>query len=325
MLSTVILCLLVVSAFTKQKSHDDEFNYKLGGDDWPGLCATGDLQSPIDVHFMNQLSGSQIQGCEIVEELKGDTDMYAYPERLVLNRDGQPQATFQFGSTDEVLITNVGDAIVWMFDDDFSLLNLPIQGGKLDGVLHPITKGLGRTSNFMGGQIEYVQARFVNFHVHSPGEHMYNGYLAPLEGHFVMNIDQADLDTCPEAGCLAVVSVHFQHSLDDTPNQFIQDTLELIGGEWPVQIGASMEANGSLNFDQLLPQNPHYMLYSGSLTTPPCTEGVLWHVIQESVPVSIAQVAALQNAIGYSHDGIVRNNRRIQPINNRDMIYHDCI
>eukprot|EP01023_Acetabularia_acetabulum_P010097 TRINITY_DN145_c0_g1_i1.p2 TRINITY_DN145_c0_g1~~TRINITY_DN145_c0_g1_i1.p2 ORF type:complete len:155 (+),score=22.51 TRINITY_DN145_c0_g1_i1:344-808(+) len=154
---------------------------------------------------------------------------------------------------------------------------------------------------------------------------MYNGYLAPLEGHFVMKIDQADLPTCPEAGCLSVVSVHFQHDADDTPNQFIEDTLKIIGGEWPQEIGGILPANDTLNFDQLLPANPRYMLYSGSLTTPPCTEGVLWHVVQEPVPVSIKQVADLQNAIGFAHEGLVRNNRRIQPANDREMIYHDCI
>nr|AAD51635.1 putative carbonic anhydrase 1 [Acetabularia acetabulum] len=315
MLSALVLCQLVVLSISQK-----DFNYKLGGDDWPGLCATGNLQSPIDVRFSEPLSSLKAQTCEISSKLEKSN-----PGRLVLNRAGLPQATFQFGSSDKVTVANVGGAIVWLFDDDFSLLNLPIEGGKLDGILQSNNKGLDRISIFMREQIEVVQARFINFHVHSVSEHMFNGFLAPLEGHFVMQIDQADLQSCPEAGCLAVVGVHFQHSIDDTPNQFIQDTLQLIGGKWPDTNGQSIPASGSLNFDQLVPHNPSYMLYSGSLTTPPCTEGVLWHVIQQPMTVSIAQVAELQNAIGFERDGLVRNNRRIQPINNRDMIYHDCI
>eukprot|EP01023_Acetabularia_acetabulum_P014605 TRINITY_DN1713_c1_g1_i1.p1 TRINITY_DN1713_c1_g1~~TRINITY_DN1713_c1_g1_i1.p1 ORF type:complete len:325 (-),score=81.06 TRINITY_DN1713_c1_g1_i1:392-1366(-) len=319
----VSLLAFVVAAEEKDGGHD-AFNYKLGGDDWEGLCASGERQSPIDVHFGELfLRSIDVQGCELGAEL-ATTNPYVNPGHLVLNRAGQPQATFNYGSSDQVHVTNVGPEIVWLFDNEFSKLNLPIEGGKLAGVLHPNNRVLDLPSLLLGG-VQDIKATFVNFHVHSPSEHMYNGYLAPLEGHFVMKIDKEDLDTCPEAGCLSVVSVHFQHDANDTPSQFIDDSLKLIGGEWPEEIGATIAANGTLDFDQLLPKNPRYMLYSGSLTTPPCTEGVLWHVIQEPVPVSIAQVAALQNAIGFAHEGLVRNNRRIQPVNDREMIYHDCI
>jgi len=105
-----------------------------------------------------------------------------------------------------------------MFDDDFSDLSIPIEENSLAGILHPNNRLLDLPKLLFGGLVEDVKATFVNFHVHSPSEHMYNGYLAPLEGHFVMKIDSEDLDTCPEAGCLSVVSVHFNHDANDTPN-----------------------------------------------------------------------------------------------------------
>eukprot|EP01024_Parvocaulis_polyphysoides_P023343 TRINITY_DN2157_c0_g1_i1.p2 TRINITY_DN2157_c0_g1~~TRINITY_DN2157_c0_g1_i1.p2 ORF type:complete len:154 (-),score=14.80 TRINITY_DN2157_c0_g1_i1:165-626(-) len=153
---------------------------------------------------------------------------------------------------------------------------------------------------------------------------MFNGYLAPLEGHFVMKIDKKDLSTCPDPYCISVVSVHFQHGLADTENEFLAHVLSAIGS-WPNEKGQSVPIGETIDFDLLIPSNPEYMLYEGSLTTPPCTEGVLWHIIRDPLPVSKDQVKWLQDAIGVDHDGISRNNRRIQPLHNRELVFHECV
>lgn len=111
---------------------------------------------------------------------------------------------------------------MWLFDGDFSELDIPIEGKDLAGILHDNNLAIDLPALLLGGEIENVKAEFVNFHVHSPSEHMYGGFLAPLEGHFVMKIPRSDLGTCPDAGCLSVVSVHFMHDPEDTPNPFIE-------------------------------------------------------------------------------------------------------
>ena len=64
----------------------------------------------------------------------------------------------------------------------------------------------------------------------------------------------------------------------------------------------------------LLPLDRHYRYYSGSLTTPPCSEGVRWIVLDHPVAMSASEIATLRAAIG----GV--NNRPLQPLNARVVI-----
>jgi carbonic anhydrase len=64
----------------------------------------------------------------------------------------------------------------------------------------------------------------------------------------------------------------------------------------------------------LLPVNGQYLRYSGSLTTPPCTEGVLWAIMRERMTVSREQVQAFERALGFA------NNRPVQPVNARTLL-----
>ena len=62
----------------------------------------------------------------------------------------------------------------------------------------------------------------------------------------------------------------------------------------------------------LLPESRDYYRFNGSLTTPPCTEGVVWLVMKEPVTLAASDIAAFRKAIG-GHD----NNRPVQPLNAR--------
>ena len=60
----------------------------------------------------------------------------------------------------------------------------------------------------------------------------------------------------------------------------------------------------------LLPESSNYWTYMGSLTTPPCSEGVLWMVMKQPLPVSSEQVGIFSR--------LYRNNvRPVQPSNGR--------
>jgi carbonic anhydrase len=68
------------------------------------------------------------------------------------------------------------------------------------------------------------------------------------------------------------------------------------------------------DIEKLLPKERAYYRFSGSLTTPPCTEGVRWMVLKEYVTISKEQVKKFVDTMG------VKNNRPVQPINARKVL-----
>jgi carbonic anhydrase len=64
----------------------------------------------------------------------------------------------------------------------------------------------------------------------------------------------------------------------------------------------------------MLPAERHYYRFTGSLTTPPCSEGVRWLVVQKPVTASKAQIDAFTKAVGFP------NNRPLQALNARQVL-----
>lgn len=115
------------------------------------------------------------------------------------------------------------------------------------------------------------------FHVHTPSEHTIDGKPAPLELHFV----HAD----PE-GRLAVVGVMVR---EGEAHPGLQPLVDGLAGLKPGGGGVSLA-----DFDPraLLPGSDGRTSYPGSLTTPPCSEGVAWNVMATPITASTAQIAA---------------------------------
>jgi carbonic anhydrase len=133
------------------------------------------------------------------------------------------------------------------------------------------------------------------FHFHSPSEHTLAGENMAMEMHLV----HADAD-----GNKAVIGVLLTEGAENPAFAPIVDNM-------PVEEGASVTiADVFINADDLLPVDRSYYRYIGSLTTPPCTEGVLWHILAQPVAISAAQLAAFRAL----YDG---TNRPIQPMNDR--------
>ena len=140
-----------------------------------------------------------------------------------------------------------------------------------------------------------VHYEMVQFHFHSPSEHTIDGEHAPLEVHMVHK--SAD-------GELAVIGVLVE------------------GGEhdflWDPIIGALPDGPGDerhledldLDMSELRPLPRRYYRYQGSLTTPPCSEGVEWIVMADKRQISPEQMAAM---VAHLHD----NNRPVQPLGDR--------
>ncbi len=139
----------------------------------------------------------------------------------------------------------------------------------------------------------------LQFHFHTPSEHQIAGKAAAMEVHLVHR---------NPAGKLAVVGVMMNKGKEQ----------ELIGQIWqgiPPSGKTKKIASNTINVASLLPANKSYYAYAGSLTTPPCSEGVKWYVFTTPISISDRQVRQFEQI--YQVDA-----RPIQPINNRQIELH---
>lgn len=117
--------------------------------------------------------------------------------------------------------------------------------------------------------------RLLQFHFHTPSEHLKDGRTYPLEAHLVHMDD---------FGGLAVLGVFLKEG--DTTNAFLKPIFDNL----PKTEGEVTVAGVNVNVTGLLPRDRDYFAYAGSLTTPPCSEGVSWMVLEDTVTVSKAQL-----------------------------------
>ena len=135
------------------------------------------------------------------------------------------------------------------------------------------------------------------FHFHAPSEHTFKGRHFPLEAHFVHQSTQ---------GALAVVAVVFDAG---TANPALKPLLAK-----KLKPGQSVQLPHELDISNLFPADTAHFRLSGSLTTPPCSEGVNWVVMEAPVAAAAAQLKAAATIIGHP------NNRPVQPLNARIVI-----
>ena len=137
--------------------------------------------------------------------------------------------------------------------------------------------------------------KLVQFHVHTPSEEEIHGKRYDMGMHFVHKND---------AGQLAVVAVLFEKGKDNAAlAPFVANLPKTVGPEQTVA-GVDVEAA------KLLPVAQGYYTFEGSLTTPPCTEGVRWVLLKSPVQASAAQLAAIHAIV---HD----DARPLQPLHAR--------
>jgi len=128
----------------------------------------------------------------------------------------------------------------------------------------------GNTIEVMGRRYELLQ-----FHFHRPSEERVDGRQFDMVVHLV----HKDLD-----GRLAVVAVLLERGS-------AQPVVQTVWNNLPLEKGDEVAARGTLDLNALLPPERGYFTYMGSLTTPPCSEGVLWMVMKQPVPVSADQIS----------------------------------
>ena len=134
----------------------------------------------------------------------------------------------------------------------------------------------------------------VQFHFHAPSEHTVDGEHAAAELHLVHQDDE---------GNLAVIGVLVEKG---EPDDGVAPVLEDV----PYRAGTETEPDARIDADELLPESHLTYRYDGSLTTPPCSEGVQWLVMTEPVTWSAAQLTEFTDL----YDG---SNRPVQPLGDR--------
>lgn len=140
---------------------------------------------------------------------------------------------------------------------------------------HTVEVHVNPGSYIVAGGVRYD---LVQFHFHHPGETPVRGKLTDLEVHLVHK--SAD-------GKLAVVSVRMRENLD-APNA----VLAALWPHLPKTAGATEKVTEMVNAGGLLPRDRGYWTYEGSLTAPPCTEGVRWFVLEDELTLSRDQLRA---------------------------------
>jgi len=154
-------------------------------------------------------------------------------------------------------------------------------------------------------QVNYKEGSFIKldgvkyflkqYHFHAPSENNLEGKSYPLEAHLV----HADKD-----GNLAVVAVLYEEGK-------VNKGLEKAWKYMPMHKGDKNAISTLVNAKEILPQSYDYYRFNGSLTTPPCTEGVRWFVMKSIVSASKNQIEAFKKVM---HGP---NNRPVQPLNAR--------
>ena len=133
------------------------------------------------------------------------------------------------------------------------------------------------------------------FHFHSPSEHTTVGTVYDMEAHFV----HRSLD-----GQIAVLAVFMRRGVE---NVVLKNILRHVPNGPGEKVNVS---DLKINPYDLLPPTGQGYTYLGSLTTPPCTEGITWYVLAEPVEVSDAQISTYRALFGL-------NARPTQPFNCR--------
>lgn len=137
--------------------------------------------------------------------------------------------------------------------------------------------------------------QLTQFHFHRPSEELVHGKAYEMVAHFMHQAND---------GQVAGVTVFLKAGKANA-------TVQQIWEHMPEKAGKEQEIPGvEINPAGLVPSETGHYEYMGSLTAPPCTEGVRWFVLKTPVEMSVEQIDAFARL--YPHDV-----RAVQPLNGR--------
>jgi len=255
-------------------------SYAQGGAVWTGTCSTGTNQSPINI--------ATSVAAQVV-----------YTKSLpALNVTYQPTISWKMLYTDNYL--------------EIEDLNVtagagPLMAASLSG--NGITLGpYGMTMAGTSAAGMYVPLN--QFHFHSPSEHTIDGLHYPLEMHMVHKLFATPSNQSSTLVAAAVIGIMFMLDPLDANSTFVDqiltgplaNTTKLLSQ----RTTSSSDANANEQFDLInevfAGRLTSYYAYNGSLTTPPCSEHINWHLLAKPMTISRTQLAAFLNALAVRQD-----------------------
>ena len=156
---------------------------------------------------------------------------------------------------------------------------------------HTIQLNFAEGSTLTLGDKKY---KLLQVHFHRPSEHMIAGKSFPMEAHFVHRAD---------SGGLAVVGVLMSTG---KPNAAFAKVVATM----PAKEGPPVKADAGFNPNDMLPKKLSYYRYSGSLTTPPCSETVEWLLLTTPITVAETDVAGFAKLYPLNARPVQQDNRR---------------
>ncbi|KAJ8961672.1 hypothetical protein NQ318_021270, partial [Aromia moschata] len=174
-----------------------------------------------------------------------------------------------------------------------------------------------------GGPLGSEYYQFDSFHFHKDAEHTIDGYRYPMEGHFVHYNSKYDnlTNAVNYVHGFSVFSV--QYEIQDTcANSSFADIIEKLK-EVTENENTLEELTSSVDIYDLLPSDlSKFFVYTGSFTTPNCTEGALWVVFEEPVCLERSQLEELGDIyITIGNQSLLNYNRPLQEVNEREILY----
>lgn len=176
----------------------------------------------------------------------------------------------------------------------------PLQFDYRAAPLRLVNNGHTVQVNYAAGSVLSVggeRYELKQFHFHHPSEERIHGRGSDMVIHLVHGNSR---------GQLAVVSILVEKGAANS-------TIGKIWPQIPKAAGPEREAAGvEINVRDLLPSNLSYYTYQGSLTTPPCTEGVTWFILKNPVTLSANQIRTFSQMFP-------SNARPVQPLGAREV------
>jgi len=259
--SSLHFVALITLALLSNGYYCAEFSYQ-DQDEWGGVCNSGSRQSPILLD----------------------------PE-LSINRRMPVGLTFNEGySAEEFWLQNDGHTITAAFRN---VLDRQREGGDITNpTSDAFLTGYGLPNTYIFAQ--------VHFHwgddIHEGSEHLVQNKSYALEVHLVhYNAKYTSFSNAVASGnsdALAVLGVFFSLGEDTDSNPALDTIVNSMGH---AEKGIF---NVSLDLSSLLPKpGASFFRYSGSLTTPMCSEIVEWTVVEEPIPISHYTIEAFDNVM----------------------------
>ena len=155
-----------------------------------------------------------------------------------------------------------------------------LEWGKLDPAYKACSAGHEQSPVDIRGAKLNKALQPIEFHFHHPSEEAVRGKLTDMDVHLLYK--SAD-------GKQAVVAVRLTEDITTPPNA----VLAMLWPHLPTQTGQTEKVADMVNPGGFLPADRGYWTYMGSLTIPPCTEGVRWFIMEQDMTLSRDQLRAI--------------------------------